>query len=456
MSRLVEHTGYPENVVVLADGSNDETFSALPFNETADVDFRPGIAKGLKADGSMPPLCSRELYLVANTPVPPEAGKASGPSLRGKVRKVSVDENVVVLTETDGRERMVRLAEGGRVFANNVGGHLEALRPGDDVWVAYQEQGSELRATEIRGSNKRRFVQVRGIEDPEIAAQVHRIDLEPGGHWFSPAGVKELKKTQQNPNPGTAVEAVIGQGLARELGRDVNKPRLEIDDEFEAGPKKWKVVGILQSEGKTFDSEVWAKRSYLGELFGKPNTVSSIVIRTPSPEDARNLINDLKTNYKKANLAPQTEVEYYSKLTAMTTQLQVGIVFLTFFMAVGGIFGVMNTMFAAISQRTKDIGVLRIVGYSRRQILVSFLLESMVLALVGGLLGCALGSLCNGISATSVVGGQGGFGKTVILRLTVDGNTLGIGLLLTVLMGVVGGLVPALSAMRLKPLESLR
>src|SRR5262249_49515143 len=126
------------------------------------------------------------------------------------------------------------------------------------------------------------------------------------------------------------------------------------------------------------------------------------------------------------------------------------------FMAVGGIFGVMNTMFAAISQRVKDIGVLRILGYARWQILTSFLLESLVIALVGGLLGCALGSLCHGISATSIVGSGQGFGKTVIFRLTVDAGTISTGVLLTLFMGLLGGLLPSLSAIRLRPLESMR
>jgi len=126
-------------------------------------------------------------------------------------------------------------------------------------------------------------------------------------------------------------------------------------------------------------------------------------------------------------------------------------------MAFGGIFGVMNTMFAAISQRTKDIGVLRILGFGRRQVLVSFLLETMLIAFTGGVLGCALGSLAHGVTASSIIsGGQGGFGKTVILRLVVDANTLAVGMMLTLVMGVAGGLLPALSAMRLRPLESLR
>jgi ABC-type antimicrobial peptide transport system permease subunit len=132
------------------------------------------------------------------------------------------------------------------------------------------------------------------------------------------------------------------------------------------------------------------------------------------------------------------------------------IVFVAVVIGIGGIFGVMNTMFAAISQRIKDVGVLRILGFARWQILVSFFLESLAIALLGGLIGCALGSLCHGVTATSIVsGGQGG-GKSVILTLTVDASTLAIGLLFTLIMGALGGLLPSFSAMRLRPLEALR
>ena len=125
-------------------------------------------------------------------------------------------------------------------------------------------------------------------------------------------------------------------------------------------------------------------------------------------------------------------------------------------MAVGGMFGVMNTMFAAISQRSKDIGVLRILGFARWQILVSFLLESLLIALAGGLLGCLLGSLSNGWNATGVVGGIGSFGKAVSLKMIVTPNTILLGIVLTLFMGLLGGLLPALAAMRLKPLEAMR
>ena len=124
-------------------------------------------------------------------------------------------------------------------------------------------------------------------------------------------------------------------------------------------------------------------------------------------------------------------------------------------MAFGGVMGVMNTMFAAISQRMKDIGVLRLLGYGGWQILISFLFESMLIALIGGLLGCAIGFLSNGFSMTSVVSNGPG-AKAVVFRIVVDAGVLGIGLALSLMMGFFGGLLPAQSAIRLKPLDSLR
>jgi ABC-type lipoprotein release transport system permease subunit len=457
MGKSTEGSGHPENVVILAEGANDESFSSLNFTEISDVERQPGIVASESPGSEGKALASKEVYVIANMPVPPKEGKTTGPEIRGKIRRVLIDENAFILTDAAESERKFRLADSGKVFANNLEGKLENLKPGDDIWMTYEERGKEALALEIQGSNRRRFIQIRGIEDPLISAEVHYLNLFPGGKWFSDAGVEQLAAAEKGKEPETAIQAVVGDGLARELGLDLKKERLEVGDIFELGPRKWKVVGILQSAGTTFNSEVWAKRGYIGELYGKPNSISSMVLRASSADDAKLLAEDLKQNYKKANLQTQTETEYYSKLQGFSTQFKFAILVLTVFMAVGGIFGLMNTMFAAISQRIKDIGVLRILGYARRQILFSFLLESLGIALVGGIIGCALGMLCNGLSATSIVGsGQGGFGKTVIFRLVVDANTLGIGLLLTLFMGLLGGLLPSLSAMRLRPLESLR
>ena len=298
---------------------------------------------------------------------------------------------------------------------------------------------------------RRRFIQVRGVDDPARAGRVHNLSLYDGGAWFSPAGVGPL------PDGGSAVQAVIGQGIAKELGKDKGdgSQALVPGDVFELGGRTWVVSGVMRSGGSTFDSEVWGKRDLVGSLYGKAS-YTTVVLRTRDAESAKALAADLTTNYKKPAVNAKPEPEYYESLNSTNQGFLFAIRFVAVVMAIGGVFGVMNTMFAAISQRTRDIGVLRILGYGRLHILVSFFIEAVVLAVIGGVLGCAAGMLFNGATATSIISsGQGG-GKSVVLKLVVDGPVLAEGMVFAVAMGCLGGLLPALSAMRLRPLESLR
>jgi ABC-type lipoprotein release transport system permease subunit len=369
------------------------------------------------------------------------------------------------LTESSGRPgNVIVLADGAtdELFSNLTYGDTGDVER--SPLVLHDAEGRALASAETyvvvnqpipgapKGGRQRRFIQVRGMDDPVTAGEVHGLPLHAGGAWFSPAGVDTVRDGDVRE---PVIQAVLGEGIARELGHDRGRPSLQVGELFDIGPRKWVVTGILQSAGSTFDSEVWAKRQIVGPMFGKSN-YTTLVLRTANAADAEKTAQDLTTNFKKSALQAQTESAYYDKLNGTNQQFLVAIVFVAVIMAIGGVFGVMNTMFAAISQRIKDIGVLRILGFSSWQILVSFLLESLVLALVGGLLGCALGYLANGWTASSIVGsGQGG-GKSVVLKLVVDSNILATGVLLTLSMGALGGLLPALSAMRLKPLESLR
>ena len=379
MQRMTEGTGRPENVLVLADGATDESFSNLSAGDLAEIESLPQIQHDAQTNR---PLASRETYLIVTQPLPNAA----------------------------------------------------------------------------KGRVQRRFLQVRGIENPAIAVQVHGVELLPGGSWFSEAGVQEL------PAGAPAIQAVLGEGVAHELAGDRtpdqraaarNPDRLEVGDSFRIGQRSWIVTGIMQSSGSTFNSEVWAKQSLIGPLFGKSN-YTTLLLRTASPETARKLKDYLTNDYKKVAVNAQVEREYYASLSETNQQFTWAIGFVTIVMAVGGVFGVMNTMFAAISQRIKDIGILRLLGYARWQILVSFLLESLVIALVGGVLGCLLGSLSDGWTASSIVSGSSGGGKLVVMELSVDAWVWAVGMFLTLLMGGIGGLVPAFSAMLKRPLEALR
>ncbi|MFN0195399.1 MAG: ABC transporter permease [Planctomycetaceae bacterium] len=384
MTALTEQSGQPGNVIILADGVTDESFSNLGFSDIGDIETQPGI---VKANGI--PLCSRETYLVVNQPLP----------------------------------------------------NAQEGRP------------------------KRRFVQLRGVDDPVTSGKVHGLELLAGGQWFSDAGVQANSEKDASGNEqDSLIQAVIGEGVARVMAGDrteeQNKSardpeKLTVGDSFILGGRTWMITGVIKSSGSTFDSEVWAKRAVVGPIFGKA-TYSSLVVRTADATSAVTVKDFFNNDYKKAAVSAQIETEYFNGLSQTNQQFLVAIQFVTAVMALGGILGVMNTMFAAVSQRIGDIGVLRLLGFSRRQILISFLLESLLLSLAGGVLGCALGSLADGWTANSIVSsGQGG-GKFVVLQLQVDWQTLMIGMGIAIGMGLFGGLIPAWNAFRLKPLEALR
>ncbi len=322
---------------------------------------------------------------------------------------------------------------------------------------------NQMFTSSSRTGPQRRFLQLRGLDDPIMAARVHEISLQ-AGTWFSDAGVRELNEDAYGEVKGaTLIEAVLGEGVARELGRDRtpeqlasarNPRRLDVGDTFTLGNRQWLVVGVMRSSGSTFNSEIWAKRALIAAIFGK-NTYTTLVVRTADDEAAANFCQFLKEKYTKAPVSPQVEKNYYASLQDTNKQFLVAIIFITVVMSVGGVFGIMNTMFAAVNQRIRDIGVLRLIGYAPEHVLAAILLESLLIAMLGGAFGCALGSLCHGMSATSVVAGVG-MGKSVALQLTVDTTIYAVAILLTLVLGILGGLLPALSAMRLKPLEALR
>ncbi|MFO0844644.1 MAG: FtsX-like permease family protein [Gemmataceae bacterium] len=402
MYKLTESSGVPENVLVLSDGATDELFSNLGFGDVKEIELRPEV---VRENGK--PLASWEVYVVVNQPI--------------SVRKCPRCGQLV------GVDRY-------------------------DELVKHGEPACEGSGLSVRGTRGRRFIQVRGIEDPAVSGRVHNLALHDGGTWFSSSSVRALAGSSSGEQ---AIEAVIGEGLARELGPDLSKKALEVGDLFELGPRRWVVVGILKSAGSTFDSEVWGKFQIVGELFGK-SAYTTCVLRAADADAAGELAADLSANYKKPAVVAQPEPKYYASLNTTNEQFLGGVMLLAFIMAIGGAIAVMNTMFAAIAQRTKDIGVLRILGFAPWQVLVSFFLESVLLALVGGLLGCAIGFLANGWTASSVISsGQGG-GKSIVLKLIVDGMTLGAGMVFALVMGCLGGLIPSLSAMRLRPLDAVR
>ncbi len=400
MYKLNESTGVPGNVMVLAEGSTDELFSNLERASAENVErIEVTGANGAK-------------YRVARA--------TRGPG--GVPERLPIDAP----KEVRGAEYLASL-ESYMVMNQAV-----PSKPGEP--------------------QRRRFLQTRAMRDPQIAGAVHNMKLEPGGKWFAKTGVHQ-------ESGGAYLPCVLGNGAAGTLGADVGKRRLGPGDTFELADYQWIVTGVMKSEGTTFGSEMWVSDNNLAvHAAGKKNRYTTLVLRTDADTEvaARAVSDYLNRGYTQASLKAFAETDYYNELTKTNETFLTWIVFLAGVMAVGGIFGVMNTMFASIAARIKEVGVLRILGFKRWQILISFMIESLAIAFVGGVLGCVLGYFANGFEAASTLsGGQGG-GKSVTLRMVVDYQTLAAGMLFTLVMGRLGGLVPALSAMRMEILDSLR
>jgi ABC-type lipoprotein release transport system permease subunit len=458
MYRLTANSAHAGNVMVLSDGAPDEAFSNLIYSDVGNLENLPGV---VKEDSKS--LASWEVYVVVNQKInrpPVDESVLAAARLREKwgcillivggivafLRLLIFLARSGVLPLGDTLERLIARNQ-GILFGVGAGVLLVAAL---NLFVGVVLLWPMLTGTAPQAEHRtRRFVQVRGILDPETSGKVHTLPLYPGGEWFDPAvGVTE--KDGKNLH-----QAVLGEGIARELGKDAKKPTLEVGDTFEMADWDWVVTGIMQSAGSTFDSEIWAKRELVKDKFHKDN-YTTCVLRAENEDSARELTAFVSEKFSDTKVNAQMESDYYDKLNGTNRVFLIGSLVVTGVMAFGGIFGVMNTMFAAISQRIKDIGVLRIIGFTGWQVLLSFFLESLLLALAGGLLGCALGCLAHGWSATSIAGsGQGG-GKTVVLKITVDATILAAGLAFTLIMGTVGGIIPALFAMRVRPLESLR
>jgi putative ABC transport system permease protein len=223
-----------------------------------------------------------------------------------------------------------------------------------------------------------------------------------------------------------------------------------VGDPLAMGRVQRKIVGAFTCACSIFESEVWVDLDDLAKQFHREGSCSTVLLHTADARAAGELCQRLNS-IRQLSIDAQTEPAYYLKQSDQTQMLQTAGITVAFFMGIGAVFGVANTMFAAIGQRTRDIAVMRLLGFRKHEILISFLIEALLIAAFGGLLGTALGYSVNGISINSVLSA-----KSVAFAFTIDSMTMVIGLLFTLLLGVVGGVLPAMAAMRIDPLQSLR
>jgi len=247
--------------------------------------------------------------------------------------------------------------------------------------------------------------------------------------------------------PGTD-EVIVGKGIRG------NFKGLELGQSFELKKNRAvQVVGIFEAAGSSLESEVWCDIETLRTSFGRGSSSSSVTLVMESPAAYDGLAAYIE-NDKQLGLEPLREKVYYDKQSEGTSIfIRVMGIGIAFSLSLGAMIGAMITMYGAVSQRSKEVGTLRALGFSRGEILFSFLIESSVLALVGGI----IGSIAS-MAMTAVDFSMMNFATWQEIRFTFDpspGIIIG-SIVAGGAMGVLGGFFPAVRAARLSPIVAMR
>lgn len=267
-----------------------------------------------------------------------------------------------------------------------------------------------------------RGVSARGAE---LRPQVRLV----AGRWFTP-GKREI---------------VVSSRMA---GRFAN---FAIGQSFKAGTATLTVVGWLDGGGSAFDSECWLDADECRSVFER-QLYSSFLVRPASEAGAARLIARIEGD-RRFKLKAEKEVDYYRKQTMTAAPIKWLGGFLAVMMSVGAVFAAMNTMYASIGARTREIGTLRVLGFRRRSVVYALLIEGALLAVIGGVIGCAVAFLWNGYTTATM--GFETFSE-IVFEFTVTPRLMGEGLLFALGVGLVGSFLPSVRASRLPVIAALK
>jgi putative ABC transport system permease protein len=228
-----------------------------------------------------------------------------------------------------------------------------------------------------------------------------------------------------------------------------------LGDTIKFGAFRWSVVGIFDADGTAPDSEIWTDAESMQGDF-KRNGYSSVLVRTTDRAGRDAFLAGLAGDARLA-LEGKNERKYYDDQTSTAAPIKFLGLFVGVVMAIGACFGAMNTMYAAVTARTREIATLRALGFSRPAVLISFVIESVVLALLGGLLGCLLGLLTVKLALSGVTGTTNfATFSEVVFAFRLTPQLLITGIVFSVFMGFFGGLLPASRAAFTKITTALR
>jgi putative ABC transport system permease protein len=266
---------------------------------------------------------------------------------------------------------------------------------------------------------------------------------------LSPAGVEMREGTRIAAGRWFETgkrEVVVGRSIAGRF------PAASVGRKLRFGRGEWDVVGVMDAGKAANNSEIFGDLNQVSSDLQRTEVLSAAVVRAVDLVAAAALVNAIN-NDQRLNMTAVPEVEYYESQTVSAVPIRFLGIFISAIMAVGSSFAAMNTMYAAVARRAREIGTLRVLGFSRGSILFSFFVESVLLALLGGILGCLLVLPLNGITtgmANFITFSEIAFdfriGPPIMLR----------GVIFAVVLGAIGGLLPARMAAKKEILTALR
>ncbi len=339
---------------------------------------------------------------------------SSGSPRNAIVRRAGADSEMVSAVSLDSLHKI----ESGPGVAHE--GNIP-LVSGEIVVIA----GFHLKSTDTVAN-----AQVRGVSERALAVRenVHVVE----GRFFKP-GLDEL---------------VVGRNALHSYAG------LDLGNEVKFGGNTWRVVGIFDSGGTAFDSEVWCDGNRLAAVYKRPtNVFQSVTARLDSPASF-DALKDALIADPSLSVQVDRETDYYDKQSrALTTVIRVLGFMIAAVMGIGAVFGALNTMYSAVSERSREIATMRALGFGSVSVVTSFVLEALLIALVGGVVGCIAVLPMNGFT-TGTMNWQTFSHVAFAFRVTPE--LVLAGLAFALLMGFIGGVPPAIRAARQPVAVALR
>jgi putative ABC transport system permease protein len=340
---------------------------------------------------------------------------------------------------------------------------LSSTGRADNAMVVQRGSGSELTSS-IPLDQRQQIVAddrvARGPDGQPIASWEYVIVISLPKFDGSPTNVTLRAVTPRAFDVRGGIQVVDGRSFTPGLDEVILGKKLttriqnlRVGETVKYQLKEFKIVGLFESQGGAFESEIWGDFDTFGATFRRPPGSNSLVLRMKDPAAIPDLDRWIRAQ-PQMQLQALPERKYYDDQAGPLAKILRNLAsFVAFIMGVGAVFGAMNTMYAIVAARTREIGTLRALGFSRRAILVSFLLESVFLAAIGGAIGCLLAFPMNGFSTGT---GQTQSFSEIAFSFRITPAIVGIGMTFAVVMGIVGGLLPAFRGARLPITTALR